>query len=249
MTPEKKNQRKLAKYLANLGHGSRADVERMLASGLVTRSDGSRLDDSDHIEHEDILVDGKPLDPRQGAVLMLHKPVGYVSSTTDETNPTVYDLLPPRLRHRSPIVAPAGRLDVDTSGLLILTDDGDLNHRITSPRKHLPRTYEVKLHSDLQGDEIALFASGTMTLKGDDTVLAPALLEIINARHARVIITEGRYHQVRRMFAVAGNHVESLHRIAIGNLTLGDLSSGEWQVLTAEEIQRLWRRDGTSQES
>jgi 16S rRNA pseudouridine516 synthase len=244
---------KLAKYLANLGYGTRSEVERMLRSGRVTRRDGSALSDGDHgydVTHDDILVDGTPLDPPPGVVFMLHKPDGYVSSTTDDTNPTVYDLLPQRLRLRSPIVAPAGRLDVDTSGLLLLTDDGELNHRITSPRRHLPRTYEAVVHSDLRGDEPALFASGTMMLKGDSSVLAPVVLEIIEARKARVTLTEGRYHQVRRMFALAGNHVETLHRIAIGNLTLGHLPSGGWRILSAEETDQLcnWRRDGTSQE-
>lgn len=241
---------KLAKYLANLGYGNRRETERLLRSGRVWRPDGSKLAEGDEASHDQIRVDGESLDPPPGAVLMLHKPAGYVCSTVDDTNPVVYDLLPPRLRRRSPLVAPVGRLDLDTSGLLLLTDDGQLNHRITAPRTHVPRTYEAVLHSDLRGDEPGLFASGTLILKGDDTPLLPATLEIIDARQARVTIMEGRYHQVRRMFAAVGNHVESLHRSAIATLALGDLLSGEWRVLTPDEKQQLNRsRDGTRQEN
>jgi 16S rRNA pseudouridine516 synthase len=229
---------KLAKYVANLGYGSRREVERMIADGRVRHRDGRRLGITDDVAHDDVLVDGAPLDPAPGAVVMLHKPVGYVTSTREESR-LVYDLLPPRFLARTPVIAPVGRLDRDTSGLLLLTDDGRLNHRITSPRTHLPKVYEVRLAADLRGDEGAVFASGTLRLAGDPDVLRPAVLHVLAPRHARVTLTEGRYHQVRRMFAAVGNHVESLHRSALGPLTLDALREGQWRVLAQHEVAAL----------
>jgi 16S rRNA pseudouridine516 synthase len=166
---------------------------------------------------------------------MLHKPVDYVCSTR-EASRLVYELLPERFLARSPVIAPVGRLDRDTSGLLLLTDDGQVNHRITSPRTHLPKTYEAELAHDLRGDEAALFASGTLLLDGEMDPLDPATLEPLDARRARLVLTEGRYHQARRMFAAVGNHVTALHRSAVGHLSLDGLAPGEWRVLTEDEV-------------
>jgi 16S rRNA pseudouridine516 synthase len=229
---------KLAKYLANLGYGTRREVERMLRDRRVTRRDGRALAEGDAFAHDDVLVDDEPLDPPPGVVVMLHKPTGYVCSTRDASQ-LVYELLPPRFPDRSPVVAPIGRLDRDTSGLLLLTDDGQLNHRITSPRTHLPKVYEAALADDLRGDEAGLFASGTLLLDGEPTALKPAALEVVDPRRARITLTEGRYHQVRRMFAAVGNHVHELRRVAIGDLTLGDLPPGQWRPLTPDEVARL----------
>jgi 16S rRNA pseudouridine516 synthase len=163
-------------------------------------------------------------------LLMLHKPVGYTCSTKDPGR-IVYDLLPPRYRLRSPLLSSVGRLDRDTSGLLLFTDDGALLHRISSPKSKLSKVYEATLASDLRGDEVELFASGTMMLESEQTPLLPAELEVLGARHVRLILHEGRYHQVRRMFAAVGNHVATLHRSRVGGLGLGDLPSGEWSRL------------------
>ena len=124
-----------------------------------------------------------------------------------------------------------GRLDRDTSGLLLFTDDGALLHRISSPKSKLSKVYEATLASDLRGDELELFASGTLMLESEQTPLLPAELEVIDARHARLTLHEGRYHQVRRMFAAVGNHVAALHRSRVGGLDLGDLPAGEWRRL------------------
>ena len=201
----------------------------MIAEDRVRRRDGSALREGDPFSHDDVLVDGVPLDPPPGSLILLHKPVGYVcSSAASETNPLVYDLLPRRFLHRSPITAPIGRLDRDTSGLLLLTDDGQLNHRLTSPRHHVAKTYIAELASDLRGGEVETFAGGSLLLAGEDRPLQPAVLEAIAPRTAKVTITEGRYHQVRRMFAAVGNHVTALHRIAVGPWYLGDLREGQW---------------------
>ena len=230
---------KVIKYLANLGYGTRREVTGMLYHRRVTRSDGSTVRDGDAFVHDELLVDGIPLDPAPGAVVMLHKPVGYVCSTKDASQ-LVYELLPTRFPNRTPVMAPIGRLDRDTSGLLLITDDGQLNHRLSSPRAHLPKVYDARLASDLRGDEPEFFASGTVMLDGETTPLLPATLEALDARTARVTITEGRYHQVRRMFAAVGNRVEALHRRAVGGLELDGLESGQWRVLSAADLSRLF---------
>ena len=230
---------KLVKYIANLGYGSRRDVMRMLADRRITRRNGTILGEGDIVVHEDVLIDGEVLDPAPGSALMLNKPVGYACSTKD-ANRLIYELLPARFADRSPIIAAIGRLDRDSSGLLLLTDDGRLNHRVTSPRSHLPKTYEVRLAIDLRGDEGLAFAGGALMLAGETAALQPATLEVLGPRRARVTVIEGRYHQVRRMFAAVGNHVDALHRSAIGRLTLDDLPSGHWRVLTAVELSVLW---------
>ncbi len=229
---------KLARYVANLGYGSRREVLQLLREGRVTRRDGSALAQDDVFAHDDVLVNGEPLDPPPGALLMFHKPVGYVCSAQD-AGPVIYDLLPPRFRERSPSMSPAGRVDRDTSGLLLLTDDGELNHRITSPRNHLPRVYEARLARGLRGDEAGTFASGRLILASDATPLKPAMVEVLDPVSVRITLTEGRYHQVRRMFAAVGNHVESLHRRAIGRLELGTLAPGEWRVLDRRDRMQL----------
>lgn len=225
---------RLDKLLANLGYGSRQTVRAMIKDGRVTLADGAVLDDAAKAAHDAIRVDGEPLDPPAGIVLMLHKPEGYTCSTSDPGR-IVYELLPPRFMQRNPIVAPVGRLDRDSTGLLLLTDDGALAHRITSPKRHVPKTYEVTLARNLTGGEGAVFASGTLILRSEKTPLAPAELVVTGERTARITITEGRYHQVKRMFASVGNHVERLHRAAIGALALGDLPEGQWRILSPAE--------------
>ncbi len=228
----------LAQYLARLGYGSRREVTYLFDQRRVTHVDGRTLSVTDTAAHVDIRIDDCPLDPPQGTLLMLHKPVGYVCSTR-ENSPLVYDLMPRRFRDRVPIMAPIGRLDLDTSGLLLFTDDGQLNHRIASPRTHLSKTYEATLASDLTADVAAVFASGNLTLEREPEPLLPATLQVISPRCARITITEGRYHQVRRMFAAVGNHVLALHRCAIGSLTLGPLPVGQWRVLDDGERATL----------
>lgn len=230
---------KIVKHIANLGYGSRKQVALMFREGRVTDAAGDVLYADDPVEHGNIRVDGAPLDPAPGLTLMLHKPIGYTCSTRDAGR-LIYDLLPPRFRLRSPVLSSVGRLDRDTSGLLLMTDDGALLHRIISPKSNLPKVYEATLARDLRGDEGELFASGSLMLESETTPLAPAKLDVIAPRHARLTLTEGRYHQVRRMFAAVGNHVEALHRSRIGGLALEDLPSGQWRILDATDLERLF---------
>lgn len=230
---------KLVKLLANLGYGSRRDVAAMFREGRITDADGEVLYADDQVEHARLRIDGEPLDPPAGLVLMLHKPTGYTCSTKDPGR-VVYDLLPPRFRLRSPLLSTVGRLDRDTSGLLLLTDDGLLLHRIVSPKAKLEKVYEATLASDLRGHEGGIFASGTLMLDSETQPLAPAAMEVVTPRHARLTLVEGRYHQVRRMFAAVGNHVETLQRSRIGGLTLDGLAPGQWRVLDAADLERLF---------
>jgi 16S rRNA pseudouridine516 synthase len=232
---------KLLRRIANLGYGSRKDVTAMFRDGRITHANGEVLyaDDAldEHARHEDVRVDGEPLDPPPGLLIMLNKPVGCTCSKKDQGQ-IVYDLLPPRFALRDPAVSTVGRLDRDTSGLLLLTDDGVLLHRITSPKSHVAKIYEATLARPLRGDETKIFASGKLRLESETTALLPAELEILEPQRVRLTLHEGRYHQARRMFAAVGNHVETLHRTAVGGLTLGDLAFGQWQVLgDAERVQ------------
>lgn len=225
---------KLVRHLANLGYGSRKEMAALIRNGRVTDAAGNEIDDKTALAHGEIRLDGAPLDPDASAVIMLHKPVGFTCSTTDPGR-IVYDILPMRWRFRKPPISPIGRLDRETSGLLLFTADGNFLHRVISPKSNVPKVYEATLARPLDGSEVSLFASGTVMLESDTKPLLPAALEIIDPLHARLTLHEGRYHQVRRMFAAVGNHVESLHRPIVGGLALGDLPEGEWRVLTAAE--------------
>lgn len=230
---------KLLRTIANLGYGSRKQVQAMFREGRVTDAAGDVLYADDTVPHGDVRLDGEPLDPPAGLVLLLHKPTGYTCSTRDPGR-IVYDLLPPRFRLRSPLLSTVGRLDRETSGLLLLTDDGGLLHRIVSPKSKLSKVYEATLAEDLRGNEGEVFGSGTLMLEGEKTPLAPAGFEVLGARRARVVLTEGRYHQVRRMFAAIGNHVEALHRSRVGGLGLGDLPEGGWRALDEGDLATLF---------
>ena len=230
---------KLVKLIANLGYGSRKDVTQLFRAGRITDAEGEVLYADDVVPHEQIRVDDEPLDPPPGLVLMLNKPLGVTCSRKDPGR-VVYDLLPPRYNVRTPALSSVGRLDRDTAGLLLFTDDGALLHRIISPKAQVTKVYEATLAQDLRGDEGALFASGSMLLETEKEPLAPAALEVLGPRHARLTVTEGRYHQVRRMFAAAGNHVETLQRISVGGLALGELPLGEWRALDADEVALIF---------
>ena len=230
---------KLLRTIANLGYGSRKDVTAMFREGRITDAQGEVLYVDDERAHADVRIDGEPLDPPTGLLLMLHKPAGHTCSTKDRGR-LVYDLLPPRFARRAPALSTVGRLDRDTSGLLLMTDDGVLLHRIIAPKSKLPKIYEATLAHPLRGDEVATFASGVLVLESEKTPLLPAQMETLSPTRARLTLHEGRYHHVRRMFAAVGNHVEALHRSRIGGLALDGLGEGEWRVLGSEDRDRLF---------
>jgi 16S rRNA pseudouridine516 synthase len=236
---------RLDRTLANMGYGSRAQIAQLARVGAITLDGAPLRDASARIVvtpdlPQRMRVAGAPLDPVPGLVIMLYKPLGMTCSHK-EAGPLVYDLLPPRWRARDPQISTIGRLDKNTSGLLLLTDDGGLLHRIISPKRAIAKTYVATLARPLRGDEGALFATGTLMLDGEDKPLAPAYLEVLSPIQALLTVTEGRYHQVRRMFAAMGNHVDALHRVSLGGLTLpSDLAPGTWALLDNEQIAQIF---------
>ncbi|MGX1746287.1 MULTISPECIES: 16S rRNA pseudouridine(516) synthase [unclassified Brevundimonas] len=233
------------KLLGSMGYGSRAEMARLGKAGGVVLDGADLTDVSKRIPVTPDLpmrmeIDGEPLDPVPGLVILLNKPLGMTCSHKED-GALVYDVLPDRWRRRDPAISTIGRLDKQTSGLLLLTDDGDLLHRVISPKRHVAKVYRATLAQPLNGTEEALFASGELVLEGEDKPLAPAVLEVISPTEARLTVTEGRYHQVRRMFAAVGNHVEALHRERLGRLALPDeLAPGEWRLLTEDEIASIF---------
>jgi 16S rRNA pseudouridine516 synthase len=232
---------RLDRLLANMGYGSRREVQALVAAGAVIL-DGAPVTRADqHIAvtpdlARRMMVQGAPLDPPAPLTLILHKPLGLVCSHT-EPGRSLYELLPPRWRRRDPALSTVGRLDKDTSGLLLLTDDGPLLHRIISPRTHVAKRYHATLDRPFQGGEAERFASGTLTLEGEAKPLAPAMLEVLTPTTGWLTITEGRYHQVRRMFAAVGNHVVALHRDRMGGLDLpSDLAPGAYRPMSQGEL-------------
>jgi 16S rRNA pseudouridine516 synthase len=244
---------RLDRLLANLGYGSRREVQQLVNAGLVLL-DGAVLADADQrlTVSPDLSsrmsVQGRALDPPPGMALMMHKPCG-VTCSHKEAGALVYELLPSRWRRREPALSTIGRLDKDTSGLLLFTDDGALLHRVISPRHHVAKRYLATLDRPLRGDEGALFASGTLLLDGEDKPLLPAKLEPLSPTQVWLTVTEGRYHQVRRMFTAAGNHVAALHRDRVGALQLpSDLNPGAYRVLGPDEIASIFCQENPAPE-
>jgi len=233
------------KLLGSMGYGSRTEIARLGKVGGIVLDGADLTDVSKRIAVTPDLssrmeIDGQPLDPAPGLVMLLNKPLGMTCSRKEE-GALVYDILPDRWKRRDPAISTIGRLDKQTSGLLLLTDDGDLLHRVISPKKHVAKVYLANLARPLVGTEGDLFAQGGLVLEGEDKPLAPAHLEVISPTEARLTVTEGRYHMVRRMFAAVGNHVEALHRERLGGLTLpDDLEPGQWRLLDQSQIDRIF---------
>ena len=236
---------RLDKLLSNLGYGARREIAALAKSGAIVLHGTAITDPSTkiHTSHETqtgLKIYDDLVDPFTPFTLMLHKPIGTTCSTKDPGQ-RVLDLLPERWRRRSPALSPVGRLDKDTSGLLLLTDDGQLNHRITSPKTETPKRYHVTLEKNLTGGEGPQFASGLMILEREVKPLKPAELEVLGEREAILTLHEGRYHQVRRMFAAVGNHVTALHRRSIGGLGLPEgLAPGQWRELNQSDVETIF---------
>jgi 16S rRNA pseudouridine516 synthase len=223
--------RRLDQLLANLGYCSRREARGWIQAGRVTVR-GQVTDDFGAKAHAaDVLVDGEPLDHPDGVLILLNKPIGLVCSHEEREGANVYGLLSERWRQRNPQITSIGRLDKDTSGLLLLTDQSELVHRLTSPKRKVPKVYRATVSRDLSPELILLFASGTLVLPDEDTPCASATLTIPSPREAELTLTEGRYHQVRRMFASQGNEVLTLHRSKFGPLELAGLAAGQWREL------------------
>ncbi|ELY6213897.1 16S rRNA pseudouridine(516) synthase RsuA [Cronobacter dublinensis] len=209
--------------------GREIRASRVMVNGNIVKDTAFKL-----LADHDVEYDGNPLAQQHGPrYFMLNKPQGYVCSTDDPDHPTVLYFLDEPVAHK---LHAAGRLDIDTTGLVLMTDDGQWSHRITSPRHHCEKTYRVTLELPVADDTAALFARGVQ-LHNEKDLTKPAQLEVITPTDVRLTISEGRYHQVKRMFAAVGNHVVGLHRERIGGIELDpELAPGEYRPLTDDEI-------------
>lgn len=228
---------RLDKFLCSCGIGTRSQVKQILKSGRVTVGGKPEKDGSQKVDPEncEICFDGTPLSTVGTVVLMLNKPVGFVTATEDKTEKTVMELIPEQYRKLD--LKPVGRLDKQTEGLLLFTNDGSLLHRLISPQKQVPKVYYARHEGQADGEDVRAFAEG-LTLR-DGTQCLPAVLEPLGAGESRITVCEGKYHQVRRMMAARGMHVGYLQRQQEGELTLGNLPRGEVRLLTEAEIDAL----------
>ncbi|MDT8376534.1 MAG: pseudouridine synthase [Mariprofundaceae bacterium] len=228
---------RLDRLLSNLGYGSRRDAGHWIKAGFITVDGKPATSAAQKVNPERVRIEGEPLDHPDGLTVIYHKPTGSVCSHK-ETGVLIYADFPARWIGRKPPLSSVGRLDKETSGLLILTDDGHLNHHLTSPKHHISKTYAVTLDCPLSGNEQEIFASGRLMLDGDEKPCLPAELAPLNEHEATLVLHEGRYHQVRRMFAAVGNHVTGLTRTHIGALSLAatGLAPGEYQTIASDAL-------------
>lgn len=230
----------LDRLLAGLNYGTRREARMLIEAGAVTVDGKAATQARQPVTPAmDIRVDGEPLDPWPGVVLLMHKPAGTVCSHKDNGR-RVYDLLPIRWRDRDPPLSTVGRLDLDTTGALLLTDDGTLLHRLTSPRHGTDKLYHATLEEPLDEAALDTMRAGGLLLANDDKPLLPARIERMDAPN-RIALTlqEGRYHQVKRMIAAVGGIVTALHRFSIAGIDAEDLQPGSYRVLSPEEVAAL----------
>jgi 16S rRNA pseudouridine516 synthase len=237
---------RLDKFLADAGVGTRSEVKKMIKSGRITvngsaaRRPEQKMDPS----VDEVCVDGGTVCYEQFSYYLFHKPSGCVTARTDASFPTVMDFFPEEMRDK---FSPVGRLDKDTEGLLLITNDGALNHRLVSPAYHVDKTYYARLDQPVPSAAIEQFTKGIDI--GDEKPTLPAELLILPEEKdisgtvyaAQLTIREGRFHQVKRMFAAVGCEVLYLKRLSMGSLTLQDLPKGKYRKLTPEEVVKLQR--------
>ena len=228
---------RLDKFLCDSGVGTRSQVKVILKSGRVTVDGKPEKDPGKKIDPQTqkIALDGDVLGGMRRAVIMLNKPAGFVTATEDPVEKTVMELIPQELKHLD--LKPVGRLDKATEGLLLFTNDGDLLHRLISPKKEVPKIYYARHEGEADAEDVAVFSAGLMLRDG--TVCLPAKLQPLGPGESLVTVCEGKYHQVRRMMASRGMTVLYLERRQEGNLTLGDLPRGQIRELTAGELDAL----------
>ena len=229
---------RLDRYLVTLGVGSRSEMQKLIrkggvqVNGAVVKDPGQQVDERCAC----LTVQGRPLDTRLTRHVMLHKPAGLLTAARDRKQSTVMDLLPPD--YAAIGCMPVGRLDKDTTGLLFLTTDGELNHRLLAPGRHVDKTYRAVVDGPLEEAHVAAFAKG---LHLSDFDAQPAKLVITGENEGLVTVHEGKFHQVKRMFSAVGREVTALHRLTFGSLTLDEnLPEGKWRELTEDEIAALY---------
>ena len=239
-TTGKEKLERVDALLSRLGYCTRGDARGFLKRRVVTRrlpgadaGETTRVTTtSEKAKASEIAVDGEGLDHPNGLLVVMHKPGGLVCSHDEREGANVYELLPERWRGRKPSVESVGRLDKDTTGLLLFTDDGRLNHALTSPKKDVGKWYRVKTDREIPAEAVEVFASGTLTLEGESKACRPAVCEILSPLEARLELKEGKFHQVKRMFAFFGCTVVELHRESFGSLTLESVAPNAGDIAT-----------------
>ena len=228
---------RLDKYISNATDLSRTDVKKLIKAGQVSIDEEIAASGSQKISSEQIIsIEGSTIQLLNNRYFMMNKPIGVVSATKDHSNPTAIDLI---YEHRNQQLQIAGRLDIDTTGLLLITDDGQWNHIVTSPRTDCKKIYLVELQNPV-GKDYQKKLEGGIALEGEKRRCLPASMEVIDDHHIRLCISEGKYHQVKRMITSLGNQVVSLHRLQIGGIELDpELEPGDYRPLTEDEIASI----------
>ena len=228
---------RLDKYISNATDLSRTDVKKLIKSGLVSIDDETAKSGSQKVtDDQEIAIEGSTIKLMTTRYFMMNKPAGVVSATKDHTNPTALDLI---YEHRNDQLQIAGRLDIDTTGLLLITDDGQWNHIVTSPRTDCKKIYAVELENTVSEDYHKKLEAG-IALEGEKRRCLPATMQVVDDHHIQLSISEGKYHQVKRMITSLGNEVVSLHRLQIGGIALDpELEPGDYRPLTEEEIASI----------
>jgi len=228
---------RLDKYISNATDLSRTTVKKFIKAAQITVDDEIAHSGAQKVSPDQVVaIEGSPIACPSNRYFMMNKPLGFVSANKDKYNPTALSLL---YEHRSEQLQIAGRLDIDTTGLLLITDDGNWNHRLTSPQAQCKKVYAVQLLNPV-GENYANKLSAGIALEGEKRRCLPAAMEIIDDHHIHLTITEGKYHQVKRMMEALGNKVQSLHRFQIGNIALDPtLEPGDYRPLTAAEVSSI----------
>ena len=225
---------RIDKIISSQGKYSRSEIKKLASQGRIKINDNivKKVNEKIDIETSIIYIDNEKLDFKRNIYLILNKPKGYISASEDRSQKTVLDLIPEKYFRKG--LFPAGRLDKDTTGMMIITDDGEFAHNILSPKKHIKKTYRVTIDIDIDENMIKQFEKG-IVLK--DHICCPAIIEVQDTHTAFVTITEGKYHQIKRMFGCFGAKVLELHRITMGNLNLpADISEGCCREITEQEM-------------
>lgn len=225
------------KVLSNRGYCTRREAVSLVKQGRVKANGVVVTNAAQKVEEDGLSLDDKALDPAQ-LYILLNKPVGVTCSHKDSGR-LVYELFPERWMQRNPQIATVGRLDKDTSGVILLTDDGALLHKLASPKYHVSKLYEVWAEHELSSSDLEALSSGTMLLEGEDTPIASAQIQTLGENYYLLELWEGRYHQVKRMFEAVGNSVVKLHRRSFAGLTCQDLEPGSYRFLSSTEVAEL----------
>jgi 16S rRNA pseudouridine516 synthase len=226
---------RIDKILANHGYTSRRSADKFLKTHKVTVNNVEIFDSSSKAKPSEVMIDDQPIDHPDGILILMNKPAGYVCSHDPSEGALVFDLLPAKWMTRNPVPTTIGRLDKDTTGALLITDKMELVHRLISPSQHVSKTYRLTVDNDLKETLVELFKSGSLLLKGEKKTCLPAHLEIIDPRNAIITLDEGKYHQVKRMFASQGYTVIKLHRERFGEWNIDGLQEGCWRDVEMQE--------------